>query len=79
MDRQRQKVAGRESVEREGMSEPTVEFMIAPLADVLKYYARGFSIPAGKQVLQHEAWVDVHKQQVVFRLILKDAERLRKA
>lgn len=49
-----------------------IEYQIVSLDEVLRYFAKAFELPYGREVFQTEHFVDTAKGQVVFRLTTRD-------
>ena len=50
--------------------EPRLEWQSQPIEIVTRFFAESFSMPDGYKLLNHEAFVDPFKGEVVFKLFL---------
>jgi hypothetical protein len=55
-----------------------IEYQEIPIGSVMEYFVKGFEHNGGKQIRRHEAFVDLHKGIVVFKLYVEDAKPVTK-
>lgn len=43
--------------------------------DVMRYFAKGFELPRGREIYRTEFFIDTNQGKVVFKLTTKDKEK----
>jgi len=43
--------------------------------DVMRYFAKGFELPKGREIYRTEFFIDTNQGKVVFKLTTKDKEK----
>ncbi len=50
----------------------TTEYQVRKLSEVIRYFAKDFAEMDGSRIYRVEHWVDIVKDEVVFRVYIED-------